>query len=234
MTIPFKELIYTDDSSDNWFHKKYYFCGGNFRYYTFQLALNLLSQRTKDPVIVETGCQRQKDDVGAGMSTSIFGEYCKRYGGHLYTVDLIKRHLDICKECTTEFQDHITYVCSDSLAWLGTPSVSKIDLLYLDSYDYPDGEVFAHYGMDYSALNQTSQEEVLRRHGDLINPCQVHCQQEFRIAERMGKIHEKTIVLIDDNHLPGGGKSRLAKEFLSGRGWICLLDSMQSLWVKGL
>jgi hypothetical protein len=38
--------------------------------------------------------------------------------------------------------------------------------------------------------------------------------------------------MIDDNQLPGGGKSRLAKEHLAGLGWSCLLDFQQSVWRK--
>jgi hypothetical protein len=42
----------------------------------------------------------------------------------------------------------------------------------------------------------------------------------------------KHIILIDDNSLPGGGKARTAKDILIDKGYICLLDIYQSLWVS--
>jgi len=212
-----KELVFCDDSSDNWLFKKYYYAGSNSRYWTFQVALNLLNQRVEHPTIVETGCQRQADDLGAGMSSSIFGEYCSKYNGRLYTVDLFPQHLEICKQCTLPFSDTIEYVLSDSISWLREVKDIKADLLYLDSLDYPispDGR---------SSVNPIKEQEA-----------QEHCLNEFLAAESSGKINSKTIVLIDDNQLPGGGKPRLLKEYLLQSGWICLLDLQQSLWVKEL
>lgn len=43
----------------------------------------------------------------------------------------------------------------------------------------------------------------------------------------------RAVVLLDDNHMPGGGKTRLSKMFLRSKGWLCVLDWQQSLWVKG-
>ncbi|MFH1547075.1 MAG: hypothetical protein ABIC57_01160 [bacterium] len=207
-------IVYTDDKSFNWLFDKYYFCGSNSRYWTFQMALNLLFQRKNSPVIVETGCQRQEDDLGAGMSTSIFGEYCSRHGGKLYTVDLIETHLNICRECTSEHSRNIEYVLSDSVAWLKKAARVNIDLLYLDSLDYPVG----------------SQADDIR----MQEAAQVHCLNEFKAAESSGKLKDNCLILIDDNQLPGGGKPRLLKQYLKAQGWTCLLDLQQSLWVRKL
>lgn len=233
-----KTLIFSDDSTNNWLFKKYYYSGSNSRYWTFQAALNLLNQRSKNPIIVETGCQRMKDDLGAGMSTSIFGEYCHRHGGQLYTVDLIEDHLEVCQNCTTEYKGYIQYVLSDSIKWLKEASVGSVDLLYLDSYDHPYGDLLNIYGgrsdinQAIETINNMGQDEILRLHGDLITPCQQHCLKEFKAAEESGKVTDKTIVLIDDNQLPGGGKSRLVKDYLWKSGWTCVLDLQQSLWIK--
>ena len=86
----YKSSIFTDVFSDNWFYQKYYLEGENKRYYTFQLALNLLKQMKVKPVILETGCQRELNlstGLGDGLSTSVFGEYCKRNEGTLLTID---------------------------------------------------------------------------------------------------------------------------------------------------
>jgi hypothetical protein len=211
MTTP--ELTYTSDQKNpNWFYQKYYFAGANARYYTFQLALNILNQTRPSPIIVETGCQRQKDDLGAGMSTSIFGEYVNRYGGKLVTVDLMPQHLTICKECTAEWSSHIQYVESDSLVFLKNYR-GRLDLVYLDSLDYPIGDDAENIRMRDAAQN--------------------HNLLEFRAIENVA-VMNKSLVLLDDNTLPYGGKPKLCKDYLSSRGWICLLDSQQSLWMLGV
>ena len=207
------DLIFADDSSTNWLHQKYYRSGTNSRYWTWQLALNLLVQTRVNPVIVETGCQRQEDDLGAGMSTSIFGEYCARYGGAVYTVDLFRNHLDICRACTKEWEDAISYVESDSISWLQKVKGIEADLLYLDSLDYPIGDQAGDKDKQLAA--------------------QVHCLNEFKAAESSGVLNDSTILLIDDNQLPGGGKPRLLKNHLINTSdWVCLLDLQQSLWMK--
>ena len=217
MPNKFKELIFNDDSSDNWLFKRYYYSGSNSRYWTFHTALSILAQRDRVPLIIETGCQRLKEDVGAGMSTSIFGEYCLRYGGKLYTVDLFPNHLDICKACTKKYASHIEYVLSDSVAWLKESAVGAADLIYFDSLDYP---------ISPDGLSCTSNEEALKS--------QQHCLNEFLAAEESSKIDDRTLILIDDNQLPGGGKPRLLKQHLSQAGWVCLMDHQQSLWAREL
>src|SRR5574343_374682 len=134
-----EDLVFTNEPEKNWLYQKYYYAGGNSRYWTFQLALNLLSQQVDKAVIIETGCQRMDGDLGAGMSTSIFGEYVVRYGGRLITVDLIPQHLEICKQCTMPYSSAIDYVLADSVDFLSKYE-GQVDLLYLDSLDYPVGD----------------------------------------------------------------------------------------------
>ncbi len=211
-----RELTFTDRLSDNWLFKRYYYSGGNSRYFTFQLALNLLAQKVKNPLIIETGCQRQKEDVGAGMSTSIFGEFVTRYGGKVIAVDLIPKHLEVCKQCTLEYSSNIEYVLSDSVAWLKNIRDIEADLLYLDSLDYP---------LSPDGLRSINPAEE--------KASQEHCLNEFLAAVESGVVGTNTIILIDDNQLPGGGKPRLLKNYLCEAGWICLIDFQQSLWIRG-
>lgn len=210
-----KDFVFSDDSHQSWLYKDYYYSGSNSRYWTFQIALNLLLQKKLDhPVIIETGCQRMPDDLGAGMSTSIFGRFCQENDGALYTIDLFKHHLDICKKCTLPWSNSISYIESDSIAWLSTSKVPA-DLLYLDSLDYPitpDGK---------RSTDKKAEREA-----------QEHCLNEFLAAKRSGILTDRTILLSDDNQLPGGGKPRLLKDRLLKEGWICLMDLQQTLWIK--
>ena len=61
----------------NWFYKKY-FLKLQKRYFTFHIALNCFLQ-IGGKTIIETGCVRNKNDWGAGNSTVVFGDFCKRY-----------------------------------------------------------------------------------------------------------------------------------------------------------
>lgn len=220
----------------DWFKNKYWYDGANNRFSTFQLSLNLLEKRFECPTIIETGCQRQKEDLGAGMSTSIFAEYIHRNNGNLIVVDLIQRHLDVATKCVESWPNvDIQFVCSDSVAFLKEYQ-GKCDLLYLDSYDYPIGQMWDAYGGRVDLPNAMkivaarSHDELIQEFGGIIVPCQEHCLNEFKAIE--GALEQDSIVLIDDNDFPGGGKPGLLKPYLEEQGWTCLLDSQQTLWVK--
>lgn len=209
-----ENLVYVTDETKqkNWFYRKYNVAGANARYMTFQLALNILNQLHDSPVIIETGCQREKDDLGAGMSTSIFAEYVQTYGGKLITVDNNPVHLARAKEYVKAFPGAtVEFVEADSVSYLQSTK-EQCRLLYLDSLDYPIGA-------------EAGDEQKQRA-------AQEHNLNEFLAAE--DKLLDKGVLLLDDNLLPGGGKPKVLKNYLKEKGWICLLDYQQSVWVKGL
>lgn len=233
-----KEIIYTSAGQKNWFHDGYYASGSNCRYHSFGIALRLLSQRHPDPVIIETGCQRQEDDLGAGMSSSIFAEYVEKYGGTLHVVDNEPKHLELAKGFLKKWPFANTeFTLSDSVEFLREYD-GRCDLLYLDSYDYPVGDMWQAYGgqRDLSTavkiLESKTYDDIMAEFSHVIIPCQQHCLNEFRAIE--GSLHKNSIVLIDDSDFPGGGKPGMLKPYLAENGWICLYDSQQTLWVKEL
>lgn len=190
---------------NDWLYKQFQHIesvGSMIKYVTIKVALNILLQ-TGGQLIVETGTQRMKDDPG-GSSTTIFGAFCKRYGKRLITVDNNAKNLEVSKECTMEFKDHITYVLSDSVEFLQRFS-EPIDLLYLDSLDCPvEGDA---------------------------TEAQEHSLRELKAAYK--NLHKGSLLIIDDNNFPNGGKSRLAKYFLlRTKEWLCILDYAQTLWQK--
>jgi SAM-dependent methyltransferase len=173
------------------------------KYYTFKTALNLFLQNN-GKLIVETGTQRMIDDPG-GCSTTLFGAFCKRYNKRLITVDNNPKNIEVSKEATKEFRDHIEYVLSDSVDFLMKFN-EPIDLLYLDSMDCP--------------LPPADATES-----------QMHQLNELKAA--YNKLHPGSIYLGDDNNFSNGGKTRLAKKFLIKSGeWVCIFDGGQSLWLK--
>ena len=192
----------------SWFENKYKEKSAS-RYVTFKLALNLFLQR-HGHTIVELGTTKHEDDWGAGMGTLLFAEAIGKYGGKIYTVDNYLPHIEACKRVTSEWADKIKYVYSDSLEFLRgfkEKYDSKVDLLYLDTLDYP----------------LTPQEGA-------VEPCQEHQLEELKLA--YPNLSSNAVVLLDDNDLPGGGKTRLSKEFLFKKGWHLLADEQQSLWVR--
>lgn len=177
------------------------------RYETFKKAFELLHERGGKN-IVETGCIRLQNDWGAGMSTYLFGEYAKNFGAHVWTDDISKENMDCCRQVTALFSNYITYVVDDSLHFLKT-FTDPIDLLYLDSMDCP-------------IEDKPGDPELLKSQNHQLN--------EITIA--LPKLHEKSIVLLDDNLFENGGKTRLTKMFLKGEGWKEILGGQQSLWSK--
>jgi len=173
------------------------------KYDSFKAALNLLHQRVpEDANIVETGTQRVIDDPG-GCSTLLFAAYCNRYGGQLTTVDNDPQHMVVAKIATAAYALSIKYAVQDSVEFLRAYP-GRIDLLYLDSFDCsPVGDSSA---------------------------AQVHQVEEFRAAKHA--LGRDSILLMDDNNFPSGGKTRLLKMQLPNEGWECIIDMGQSLWQR--
>jgi predicted O-methyltransferase YrrM len=100
----------------------------------FEKALSLLYSRCLYPVIVETGTIRNEDSPEDGWSTLVFGWFCHKYGGKLYTIDFNAEHIEISKRITSQYAENIEYIVGrgdDSIAALDTKLL--IDFLYLDS-----------------------------------------------------------------------------------------------------
>ena len=181
------------------------------RYRTMAGALELLLARSgPGRTLVETGCVRERNDYSAGYSTVVFGDVLARHGGTLHTVDLSAKNMALCRRLSKRYAAHIDYHVGDSVAFLaawGTQHGVPIDLLYLDSFDYPEGP-----------------DEAARA------ASQAHCRSELDAA--LPSLAPAAVVLIDDGDLPGGGKPRLAKERLAALGWTCVLDDYQTLWAR--
>lgn len=198
------------DAPPDWFARAYGARLG-MRSVTFHEAIRLLCERSgSGRTIVETGCVRERNDYSAGYSTVIFADLTERFGGEVFTVDLSARNMEFCRRVTRRWAKHITYTVGDSAAylrdWPAREAGRRIDLLYLDSWDYPVG------GPDDGAREAS----------------QRHCLAEFEAA--LPALGSASLVLIDDGALPGGGKPLLAKQRMAALGWTCLIDAYQTLW----
>ena len=218
---------------DSWFEKKYA-AKSDGRFQTLKAAINLYLQ-ADGKTILETGCVRQLDDFGAGYSTVLFCEVLEKFGGHLWSVDINPRNVAFCEKTTQQWDGLRNVICSDSVAFLEN-FTEKIDLLYLDSWDYPYIELLDIYGDRHNPesalkiLSTMTDDEIAERHADMIMPSQEHCVKELEASLHL--LTPNSIILIDDNAFPGGGKSRLAKRKLVELGWTIINDSQQTLWIK--
>ena len=235
-----QEFCYNDH---NWFKAKYFSKTNahSTRYWTFKIALNLLIQRmVGSPLIVETGCVRLEDDYGAGNSSLIFGDFLKKYGGKLISIDINQTNVALCEKLmlAAGFSSIHQTIVDDSLKAL-TKLIDdgiKPDLIYLDSFDFPYGELLNFYGGDkdlHSAINvlkNMTTDEIINLHGKIFSECQEHCLREAQLANLL--LGESGIILIDDLDLPGLGKPRLARDYLLDSGWEIVLEDYQSLFVR--
>lgn len=218
----------------DWFER--YNVPGNCRYESYLLAMKELSIRTDSPIIIETGCQREENDFGGGMSTSIFAEYLQNLrAGRLFILDNNKVHLDRAKKFISEYKIQKDFILGDSKQTLASLNQSP-DLLYLDSWDYPYGEMLNAYGGQTDIvraekiINSKDWNELLTEFAHIILPCQEHTVNEFLAIE--SRLKETSIIMIDDNTLAGGGKSRLLNKLLASMGWKELYNGQQILWSR--
>lgn len=173
------------------------------RYPTFLLALQLLKQ-LKAKTLIETGTARNGDQNfwGDGGSTIIFADWASKNNALLHSVDISPIAIQYAKEASIPYQDHIQFTVGDSIAFLKNFN-QPIDFLYLDSFDFE--------------LNNPL-------------PSQNHHLKELIAA--YSKLHDKTVIMIDDCDLPHGGKGKLAIEFLIKKGWIVLHSGYQVILVS--
>lgn len=174
---------------------------------TFLKTMELMNQFGAK-IIVETGTSREglKGAKSNGAATIVFGKWASANEAFMHSVDISEESVKNAQEevDNQKLQDFVKIHHSDSLAFLESFN-QKVDLLYLDSYDYSND----------IEVQQKSQQ---------------HHLEEFKRIEN--QLHENTIVLIDDCDLPNGGKGKLVITYMLERGWKVLMDSYQVLLVR--
>ncbi len=122
---PYKDLIWKTRKS---------------RYFFYEYIIKKLVSYNRPIFVVETGTMWSSLDDNMGAFTFIFADLIKNWtGGKLVTIDISEKNIESCKKTTEKFSDVIEYVVSDSVSYLKNmkdDDVNKIDLLYLDSWDF--------------------------------------------------------------------------------------------------
>lgn len=175
---------------------------------TLRATLALLDERGAS-TLVETGTaryglERTKSD---GASTVVFGTWAARNGARLHSVDLDPEAIERAREAieSLDLADAVRFHVSDSVAFLESFD-EPVDFLYLDSYDYDEKD---------PAEQRASQ---------------IHHRREFEAIEP--RLHDRSVVLIDDCGLPGGGKGTRAIERMRDRGWTVRRKAYQVLLTR--
>ena len=181
---------------------------------SFSIVFEELDKMNKtDYTIVETGCMRADHGDMAfgddGASTYIFDDFINYYDGEVASVDI---NPDNVAHAQKMVSDKTQVYCSDSVEFLwNIPAKRKIDLLYLDSFDFePEDPI----------------------------PSQKHHLKELTAV--MKNLRKGSIIMVDDNlntpefewftKIAQGGKAGFVKEFMKDIGAELLLDEYQIIW----
>lgn len=155
------------------------------------------------PLIVETGCARQENNYdGDGMSTLIFNEFAK-IKGEFWSVDINPDNIEFAKKHCT----HAHLICSDSIKFLHDLNKSliktgdKIDLLYLDSYDF-----------------------------DMNDPHPSSLHHILELTAIIPSLREGTMICVDDN-FGNIGKGGYVNQFMLALGKEKVYDGYQRIWI---
>lgn len=150
--------------------------------------------------IVETGTIRTATNCPDGLSTLTWALYCELVKSQCISVDISKDSIAQSRLAVQGHEFRVEYIQQDSVTFLSKHK-DPIDLLYLDSYDYEESNPL---------------------------PSQLHQMAELGAA--YGKLSARSLVLMDDCALFGGGKGLLSAKFLEQRGWKLLANKYQKLY----
>ena len=181
---------------------------------SLELVFELLEQKKdKNFTILETGCMRADHGQLAlgddGASTYIFDDFINFYDGEVISVDIKQENVNHAQAMVSE---RTTVYCDDSVSFLhNLSSKTKLDLLYLDSYDFdPENPI----------------------------PSQLHHMKELCAAQK--NLKKGTIVMVDDHaNTPNfdwftatakGGKAGFVENYIKNIDAELLHDGYQIVW----
>jgi predicted O-methyltransferase YrrM len=178
---------------------------------SFAMMLNHLIP-IHEPLVVETGCARQENNFeGDGMSTTIFDTFIDYHGGEFYSVDInpdnVRFATAMVKKANLTCSDSVKFLHNQSKVWV--TQNRKIDLLYLDSFDF-----------DLNNCHPSSLHHI------------------FELTAIMPCLREGTMVCVDDNpecvdangNPIDAGKGLYIKQFMDLIGKERIYTGYQWVW----
>lgn len=173
------------------------------RHPTFNHLFSLMAECHK-PTIVETGTIREVGDaglIGDGHSTLKFADYCSKFGGKVYSVDIDSESVALSSWMVSrKYPDvEVNVIHSDSVAFLESFD-EPIDVLYLDS----DNDANLILNEAKAALGCLHEDSII-----LIDDC---------FSEEKKETH-------------GIQKGDLVIPFLEENGWQMVANHYQALFI---
>ena len=170
---------------------------------SFNIMINHL-KTINNPLILETGCARLEDNfIGDGMSTLIFDEYVDQFGGEFYSVDINPENINFTrtkvKKANLHCEDSVISLYKQSKVWQSQNR--KIDLLYLDSFDFDES-----------------------------NPHPSSLHHIFELVSIMPSLKEGTMICVDDNFM-NVGKGEYVKQYMDLLGKDRIYTGYQWIWI---
>lgn len=157
--------------------------------------------------IVETGTLRKKDKWTDGQSSLLFFEFLSFFGGELISIDTDRFALETCEKVLRESigleRALFTPICGNSVAELEKMD-KKIDLLYLDSYDFEE-------------INPL--------------PSMIHHLKELASAANIRSKSPNLIIAIDDNFKEEVGKGKFIAEWAKETKKEIIHDGLQFVFI---
>lgn len=147
--------------------------------------------------ILETGCIRNDKDPCDGWGTYCWNLWAERTGSRVFSIDSSKESIASCQNIINS-SIYTHYVYSDSIKYLeNLPESFKINLLFLDSYDY--------WGDSENKKKAT-----------------IHQLNEIKAVEK--NLIDTSFILIDDvfDISKFSGKGELSIPYLLSKGWKIL------------
>lgn len=170
---------------------------------SFLKVIEILEKTYNEPIIiVETGCIRnitEESKIGDGWSTLNWEYYAKKTNSKVYVVDIDEGHLNQSKKIVPP-SEFVEYAKDDSVNYLQNFD-KKIDLLFIDSYDYCGDD-----------------ENILKCHNHSLN----------EVIAAWNKLNEHCFILIDDVFSDvWDGKGKLSIPYLLENGFekVYFIDS---------
>jgi hypothetical protein len=170
-------------------------------------VIEILENEYKQPItIVETGsirCTNENSKFSDGWSTLNWEYYAKKTNSVVYVVDINQNNLGESKKIVPE-SEFVKYFLDESVNFLKNFD-KKIDLLFLDSYDYSGDE-----------------ENIKKCHNHSLN----------ELFNAWDKLNQKCFVLIDDVFNDSwDGKGKLSIPYLLENGFelVYFMDSQALL-----
>jgi len=213
------------------------------RYYTLSLMLNIF-QQTRQNSIVQIGSEPPRTEYDEYTLLDIFFKLVESNRGASYKIFHNSDESTVQtreQKINSYLYKHYSHLSNDiKIKNINDHNIyndDKIDVLILNDIHFPIQELISltkrgdeNYIETQNILSQYSDEDFMYKFSKIIMPSQERTLFEFRLFR--DNLSKKSTVVLEGNDFPGGAQTCLVKRELKEMGFICLLDTKQSIWFR--